>query len=183
MVSKKSMNTQSLSPNRGWMLAGGALSVLVGIFAISAPVLFSYILTQFIGALCLVSGVIGFFQALFGKQLAHRVLSALSAIIRIAAGSSLFFFTIAGMATLTLILAAVFLIEGLICIFTSLRMRENPAWLWLFLNGLVALILASMVYARWPLDSEWVIGSLYGIQAIFSGVTMLMFALAPKTSV
>ena len=183
MVSKKSMNTQSLSSNRRWMLAGGALSVLVGIFAISAPVLFSYILTQFIGALCLVSGVIGFFQALFGKQLSHRVLSSLSAIIRIAAGSSLFFFTIAGMATLTLILAAVFLVEGLICILTSLRMKENSAWLWLFLNGFVALILAGMVYARWPLDSEWVIGSLYGIQAIFSGVTMLMLALARKPSV
>jgi uncharacterized membrane protein HdeD (DUF308 family) len=107
----------------------------------------------------------------------------LSAIIRIAAGSSLFFFTIAGMATLTLILAAVFLVEGLICILTSLRMKENSAWLWLFLNGFVALILAGMVYARWPLDSEWVIGSLYGIQAIFSGVTMLMLALARKPSV
>ena len=185
MVNKKSMNSQTPypSPNRGWMLAGGALSILVGIFAITAPVLFSYVLTQLIGALCLVSGVIGFFQALFGTQTAHRILSALSAIIRIAAGSALFFFTIAGMATLTLILAAVFLVEGVFCIFTSLRMRENRAWLWLFLNGFVAFVLAVMVYSRWPLDSEWVIGSLYGIQSLFSGVTMLMLGLAPRPSV
>jgi len=150
------MNAQTpcLSRNRSWMIAGGSLSILVGIFAISAPVLFSYVLTQLIGALCLVSGVIGFFQALFGTQAAHRILSALSAIVRIAAGSALFFFTIAGMATLTLILAAVFLVEGVFCILTSLRMRENKAWLWLFLNGFVAFVLAFMVYSRWPLDSE-----------------------------
>ena len=185
MVSKKSMNAQTpcLSRNRSWMIAGGSLSILVGIFAISAPVLFSYVLTELIGALCLVSGVIGFCQALFGTEAAHRILSSLSAMIRIAAGSALFFFTIAGMATLTLILAAVFLVEGVFCIFTSLRMRENKAWLWLFLNGLVAFALAAMVYSRWPLDSEWVIGSLYGIQSLFSGVTVLMLGLAPKPSV
>ena len=35
-----------------------------------------------------------------------------------------------------------------------------------------------MIYARWPLDSEWIIGLLYGIQSIFSGTAMLMLGLA-----
>jgi len=62
----------------------------------------------------------------------------------------LFFYTVAGMAALTLILAAVFLTEGIVCIFTSFRMRDNPAWIWLLLNGIVALILGGMIFARWP---------------------------------
>jgi uncharacterized membrane protein HdeD (DUF308 family) len=172
------ITTTSQSPNKVWMLLGGALSILVGFFAITAPALFSYVITAFIGALCLVSGVIGIFQALFGKDVPHRILSALSAVIRLAAGAALFLFTASGMEMLTLILGAVFFAEGIVCIVTSLRMRENSAWIWLFLNGAVALVLGGMIYARWPLDSEWVIGVLYGIQSIFSGVAMLMLGLA-----
>jgi uncharacterized membrane protein HdeD (DUF308 family) len=172
------ITTTSQSPSKAWLLIGGVLSILVGFFAIGAPALFSYVITAFIGALCLVSGVIGLFQALFGKDTAHRILSILSAVIRIAAGSVLFLFTKSGMETLTLILGAVFFAEGIVCIVTSLRLHANAAWIWLFLNGVVALVLGGMIYARWPIDSEWVIGVLYGIQSLFSGVAMLMLGLA-----
>lgn len=171
---------ESLSSSRGWFLFGGVLSLLVGVFAIGAPGLFSFVLTQLIGALCLVSGVISLFQALFGKHRPHRFFSSLSAIIRIAAGAALFFFTEAGMAALTLILSIVFVTEGIVCIVTSFQMRANPAWGWLLLNGIVALILGGMIYARWPLDAAWIIGLLYGIQSIFSGSAMLMMGLSAK---
>jgi uncharacterized membrane protein HdeD (DUF308 family) len=46
----------------------------------------------------------------------------------------------------------------------------------------VALVLGGMIYARWPLDSEWVIGVFYGIQSIFSGLAMLMLGFAIKKS-
>ena len=178
------MNTTTTqSPGKTWMILGGVLSILVGFFAIAAPALFSYVITAFIGALCLVSGFIGFFQALFARDVPHRILSALSAVIRLAAGCALFVFTQSGMETLTLILGAVFFAEGIVCIGTSFRLRANSAWIWLFLNGVVALVLGGMIYARWPLDSEWVIGVLYGIQSIFSGVAMLMlgFAIGKKS--
>lgn len=148
--------------------------MLVGFLAIGAPVLFSEVITQFLGALLLVLGVAGIFQALFGKNTAHRVLSLLSAIVRLAAGAALFFLTGEGMAILTLILAAVFVAEGIFCVATSFGMRSNPAWIWLFLNGVVALILGGMIFAKWPSDAAWMIGLLYGIQSIFAGFAFLM---------
>jgi uncharacterized membrane protein HdeD (DUF308 family) len=170
--------TNPQSPGKTWMLLGGILSIFVGFFAIAVPALFSYVITAFIGALCLVSGVIGLFQALFGKHVPHRILSAVSAVVRLAAGAALFIFTQSGMETLTLLLGAVFFAEGLACIFTAIRIRANSAWIWLLLNGVVAIVLGGMIYKRWPLDSEWVIGVLYGIQSIFSGVAMLMLGMA-----
>jgi uncharacterized membrane protein HdeD (DUF308 family) len=166
--------TESLAPSRGWLFAGGALSILAGLFAIAAPALFAYVITQFLGALLLVTGVVGLFQSIFGKNTAHRVWSFLSAVIRLAAGSALFFFTVAGMATLTLMLAAVFVAEGIVCIAASFRLRANPAWIWLFLNGIVAIILGGMIYAQWPSDSDWAIGILFGIQSLFNGATLLL---------
>ena len=100
--------------------------------------------------------------------------------IRIAAGVVLFLFTESGMETLTLLLGAVFFAEGIACIIISLRLHANTAWIWLFLNGVVALVLGGLVYARWPIDSEWVIGVLYGIQSLFSGVAMLMLGLSVR---
>ena len=72
----------------------------VGIIAIAVPEFFSFVITQLIGALCLVTGFISLFQAIFGKNRTHRVFASLSAIIRIAAGSVLLFFPVAGVAAL-----------------------------------------------------------------------------------
>lgn len=159
------------------LILGGIVSLLAGFFAIGAPGLFTIVLTEFLGALLLVTGAVGIFQALFGKNAAHRVLSLLSAVVRVAAGSALFFMTGEGMAILTLILAAVFVAEGIFCIATSFGMRSNPAWIWLLLNGVVAIILGGMVYSKWPSDAAWVIGLLYGIQSIFAGSALLMLGL------
>jgi uncharacterized membrane protein HdeD (DUF308 family) len=53
-------------------------------------------------------------------------------------------------------------------------MKSNPAWIWLFLNGVVALILGGMIFAKWPSDAAWMIGLLYGIQSIFTGFALMM---------
>jgi uncharacterized membrane protein HdeD (DUF308 family) len=172
----------SLAPSRTWLLAGGVLSILAGVCAIAAPTVFTYVITQFLGALLLVTGVVGLFQAIFGKNTTHRVLSFLSAVVRAAAGSALFFFTLGGMATLTLLLAAVFVAEGIFCIVASFRLRANSAWIWLLLNGVVAIILGGMIYAQWPLDSQWAIGVLFGIQSLFNGAALLLLGLKARQS-
>jgi uncharacterized membrane protein HdeD (DUF308 family) len=167
-------------PGRGWLIFGGIVSLLAGFFAIAAPGIFSLVLTQFLGALLLVLGVAGIFQALFGKSTTHRILSLLSALVRVGAGSALFFLTGEGMAILTLILAAVFVAEGIFCITASFGLRSNPAWIWLLLNGIVAIVLGGMIFAKWPSDAAWVVGLLYGIQSIFSGSALLMLGLRAK---
>jgi uncharacterized membrane protein HdeD (DUF308 family) len=168
---------QSKLPGKGWLIFGAGLSVVAGVCAVLDPEIFGLVLTQLLGALCLVSGVLALFQAVFVRHRPHRFLSVVSGVIRAAAGSALFFYTVAGMAALTLILAAVFISEGIACVVSSLRMRGNPAWIWLLLNGVAALVLGGMIYARWPVDSGWVVGLLYGIQSLFTGAAMLMLGL------
>ena len=114
---------------------------------------------------------------MLGKNIAHRVLSLLSAIVRVVAGSALFFMSTEGVAILTLILAGVFVTEGIFCIATSFCMRSNPAWIWLLLNGVGALVLGWMIYSKWPSEAAWVVGLLYGIQSIFTGSAFLMLGL------
>ncbi|MDX2080682.1 MAG: HdeD family acid-resistance protein [Terrimicrobiaceae bacterium] len=163
--------------SRGWIIFGGVLSIVVGFLAMAAPALFSVVLAQVLGVFLLISGVFGLLAALFGKDTSHRFLSSVSGLIRIAAGWALAFNTGASLLALTIILAAVFLSEGIVCAITAFRMRANPAWIWILLNGVAALILAGMIYARWPSDATWMIGLLYGIQSVFSGSALLVYGL------
>lgn len=174
--------SQAISRSRGWLIAGGILSLVVGFLSMSLPFVFSTILVQLLGAFALVSGVISFFVAIFGHHVPHRIVSALFAIIRVAAGLALLAFVPAGIAAVTLILAIFFLLEGIFCIIGALQMRRHGAWIWLFLNGVTALVLGGMVYARWPNDSAWVIGLLYGINCLFAGISLLAVGLSAGKS-
>lgn len=176
------MYALSSHKSKGWLIFGGIISVLVGFFAILSPYIFSFVITQLIGAFCLVTGVISLVQSLFGKHQAHRLYSGLSGIVRIAAGVALMFFPVAGAAALTLILAILFLVEAIASVVAAFKMKGNRVWIWLLLNGIVAGILAVMIYSKWPLDALWMIGLLFGIQAIFSGVTMVLLGFQQTAS-
>jgi len=171
------MYALSQKSGRGWLIGGGIISVIVGIFALCSPVIFTEVITILIGAFCLVTGVISVFQAIFGKQQAHRVYSGLAGVIRIAAGIALLFLPGRGIVALTLVIGIVFLVEAVACVVAALGMRGNPSWLWLFLNGIIAGILGAMILSRWPSDALWLIGLLFGIQVLFSGLTMILIGL------
>ncbi len=169
--------------SRGWLIAAGLLSIFVGFLAISFPIFFSIIITQLIGAFALVSGVIAFFAAIFGHHTTHRIGQALSGILRIAVGIALLAFALSGVATLTLLLAIVFVIEGVFSLAGAGSMKGQGGAGWLAFNGILALILGIMLILRWPSDAGWVIGLLYGINSLFSGTSLLMIGLAlPKKS-
>lgn len=163
--------------SRGWLVAGGIFSLLAGLAAIAVPYLFSVVLVQLLGALCLVTGVIAFSVSVFERHAAHRVLNALLALIRIVAGLALLLFIPQGIMTITLLLGAFFVTEGVFCAATALQMRDRKGWMVLLLNGLVALVLGLMVFSKWPNDSGWIIGLLYGINSVFGGLSLLALGL------
>jgi len=170
-----------LSQSRGWLIFGGIFSIFVGFFAMGSPLLFSVVIAQFLGIFALVSGVLALGLAIFGKHVAHRVLDGLLAVIRIIAGIVLLRCLASGIAVITLILAIFLMVEGVSFIVGAIQMRSHRGWVWMLINGIAALVLGGMVYARWPGDSAWILGLFYGINSIFWGVSLLTLGLgAPK---
>lgn len=170
-----------LSQSRGWLIFGGLLSVFVGFMAMSSPYFFSAFIVQFLGAFALISGCISLALAIFSKHVAHRVLDALLALIRIAAGIVLLRCVASSIAVITLILAVFLMVEGVFFIIGSFKLRAHSGWVWTLINGIAALVLGGMVYSRWPSDSLWVLGLFFGINSIFWGVSLLALGFgAPK---
>jgi uncharacterized membrane protein HdeD (DUF308 family) len=79
-------------------------------------------------------------------------------------------------ASLTLMLASLFLIEGVLNIVLFARMRS----IWLLIDGIITILLGVMIYMQWPSSSAWAIGTLVGISMIFSGVARVMMSLGAR---
>jgi hypothetical protein len=103
-----------LLPRRGkpspWAAAGlgaggASFPPLEGFLAIGPPLFFSAVIAQFVGAIAL-------FVALFGKEVTHRALEALFALIRIAAGFALFVCVASSIAVITMIFAVFLIVAG-----------------------------------------------------------------------
>lgn len=155
---------------------------MVGILAMARPGIASVAIEQIIGIFLIVSGVALLLSAIFGKAKKHRVLDLLSSALRLITGILLIVKVVSGVVALTLVVASVFIVEGIFGILFALRFRgKNPAWIWVLFNGITALILGGMLLAKFPSDSTWVIGFLFGLNSLILGVSLIMFALAmPK---
>src|SRR5690606_23863090 len=124
-------------------------------------------------------GVFALGGVFFGGGAGHRLSGALSGILLIATGIVLIMWVKAGVLALTMVLAVLFIVEGIFCIVAALAKKGTlPQWGILLVNGVIAIILGGMLYAQWPSSAAWAIGLLYGINMIFSGATFLAVGFA-----
>lgn len=100
---------------------------------------------------------------------------ALGAILYMVVGVLMIVRPAAGALSLTLLIGAFFLAGGLFRIVAAIAGRP-PYWGWLLLSGIVTLLLGLLIVAEWPASGLWVIGMFLGIDLLFSGTSLIMFA-------
>ncbi|SPE17609.1 conserved membrane hypothetical protein [Candidatus Sulfotelmatomonas gaucii] len=105
------------------------------------------------------------------------LLSLLSALFRGFAGYLLIRYPLAGAATLTLVLASLFIVGGLFRAIGA-GMLKFPSWGWAVFSGIVSLGLGIMLLAQMPISSVWFIGFAIGVDLIFDGASMISSATA-----
>ncbi len=177
------VSSPDLAKGRIWYSLGGTLCALVGAAAIARPGIASVAIADIIGIFCVVSGAALLASALFGRAKQHRLLDFFSAALRVIVGVLLIVKVVQGVMALTLVLVAIFVAEGIFGILFGLKMRgKNPAWIWMVLNGLVALVLAGLLLAKFPSDAPWAIGMLFGINCLFLGFSLVAFAISMPTA-
>jgi uncharacterized membrane protein HdeD (DUF308 family) len=79
-------------------------------------------------------------------------------------------------ASLSLAIGIVFLVEGAVASVVSLAHREIIGWGWGLLNGLITLILGGLILSLPAASLLSVLGILVGISFVFSGIDLLSFS-------
>jgi len=163
-----------------WSILCGVLLVVLGMFAVASPALAAIAVNAIIAWLIVLAGVVHLVLAFY----AHR---AGSLLWKLVVGLAYVFFGVyliahpaIGVASLTLVLASLFLVEGILDIALFFQMRAVGGSSWILIDGIITLLLGLMIYLQWPSSSSWAIGTLVGVSLIISGVTRLMLSVAVR---
>ena len=163
-------------------LVEGVVLVILGVAAIALPLIATIAFTVLIGWLFLISGIIGLITTFWARRAPGFWWSLLSAIIAIAAGVVLLAWPISGSITLTLLLIAFFVIEGIASIMYAIEHRNQLTgrWGWMLVSGIIDLVLAAIIFSGLPGTALWALGLLVGINLLFGGTALIAMALAAR---
>jgi uncharacterized membrane protein HdeD (DUF308 family) len=174
---------EGLRQNAGWAVGVGIVLIVVGILAVASPMASGLAVTLVVGALLIVGGVAQCFLAFRAGAFGRALLIFLVGLVKLIAGIFLVTRPVAGLASLTLFLAAYFVAVGILAIVAALKLRGAPSWIWMLLNGIVTLLLGLMIWAQWPLSGAWAIGVLFGLQLLMNGIALASIGSAVRGAV
>lgn len=180
----QSAMSQTVKAHWKAFLFEGILLAVLGIAALILPPLASLAMTIFLGWMFLVSGIAGLIVTYWARATPGFWWSLISAALAVLAGMLLLARPMQAVLTLTIVLGAYFLAEGVTTIMYALEHRRELSgrWSWLLIAGLVDIAIAFMVITGLPSSAEWAIGVLVGINLLFGGATLIGMALAARKS-
>jgi len=163
-------------------LIEGIVLLILGSVAILVPLIATLAFTILVGWLFLISGIIGLITTFWARHAPGFWWSLISAVIGILAGLALLTSPVVGALSLTLVLVAFFIIEGIASIMYAVdhRRQFTGSWFWMLLSGVIDLILAAIILAGLPETAVWALGLLVGINMLFGGGALIAMALAAR---
>ncbi|HEU0060204.1 MAG TPA: HdeD family acid-resistance protein [Hyphomicrobiaceae bacterium] len=171
---------QQVAAHWGWFLALGLVLVVAGIAAIAFPLLSTVAVKIALGWVFLVGGIVMIVHAFSASHWHGLIWEVLLGALYAVAGAYLAFFPLTGIITLTILLAAMFIVEGGLEISLALRVRPHEGWGWLLVSGIVAVAVGLLIALGLPSSAAWAIGLLAGINLISTGWGFLFLALAGR---
>jgi len=160
---------------------GIALSIL-GLAAIIVPLIAGLFATVFLGWLFLIAGIVSLVATLRARQAPGFGWSLLSALAAVIAGRVLLWNPLQGLVTLTYVLTAFFIVDGILIVILAIAHRRELSgkWEWMMVNGVIDLILAGIIIAALPGTLVWAFGLLVGIDMMFGGASLIAMALEAR---
>jgi len=169
----------SLHEHWVFFLVEGIILVILGLAAIVIPHIATLAVEILFGWLFLISGIVGLITTFWMRHAPGFWWSLVSAILGIAVGIVLLLRPLSGVLSLTLVLIAFFVIEGVASIMFALEHKRELSgrWGWMLASGIIDLILATIILAGLPGTAAWAIGLLVGINMVFGGSALIAMAL------
>ncbi|MGC1421766.1 MAG: DUF308 domain-containing protein [Terracidiphilus sp.] len=162
----------------GWSIVLGVLIILLGIIAMMAPLATGVIAVYILAWTAIFGGIAQIIYAFQAHSGGRTFLELILGVVYLIAGFYLVSHPLAGLLTLTLILGLLLVGYGIVALILAFQMRPAKGWGWVLFDAVVTVLLGCMIVAHWPINSVWIIGTLFGISILFRGITRLMISLA-----
>ena len=154
----------------GWLLLLGIVQVICGALALVIPVAASLAAVLVLGAVLIVSGVLQTVHAFSVKARKHMALQAIGGIVYLIAGVFVLLFPLSSALTLTVMVGAVLIADGVLRIVVANRLKPRDSWGWFLAAGIASTAVGILLLIGWPFTGFWAIGILLGASLLVSGV-------------
>ncbi|MGP0094270.1 MAG: HdeD family acid-resistance protein [Xanthobacteraceae bacterium] len=164
-------------------LVQGIIMMALGVLAIISPQISTLGVDLYVGWMFLFSGVIGLITMSIAPRVSAFLWSLVTAALSLLVGILLLWHPVEGAVSLTLVLIAFFIVEGIFQISAAIRHRDafSDSWGWLLMSGIADLVLAAMIIYGWPATATWALGLIVGVNLITSGLAITMVAVAGRS--
>ncbi len=161
----------------------GVVLVILGTIAVALPRFAAIAATDFLGWLLLFSGLFGAVSLVSSTRAPGYWSSLLLAILTAILGFVLAWYPLQGAITLTMLLTAYFLVQGIATFIFAFSVKgETGRWVLLLLSGVVDLLLAGLVIAEWPSTDLWVLGLFVGVNMMLTGFALIFTASGARSA-
>ena len=163
------------------LLGFGILFLVVGSAAILLPVLGAFVAESLLGWLMILSGFLYGALAFQLRGFWNIVWTVVVALLSIAAGVILLLYPLRGILTLTIFLAAYFIVTGVFKGGHALQHRAMNGWVWSLASAIASILLGLIVWWGFPGTAVWTLGLLFGIDLIIYGWALIAIRSAVKS--
>jgi uncharacterized membrane protein HdeD (DUF308 family) len=163
----------------GWFLFLGILQIVAGTVAVGFAFSATLVSVVTLGVLLLISAGGQIVASVLARDWGGFFLFLLLGVLYAVAGIMMIRQPLVAAESLTLMLAAAFLIGGMFRVIVAL-IERFPSWGWVLFNGVVTVILGVLIWRQWPSSGLWVLGMFVGIDLIMNGVTWSVLAVGAR---
>jgi uncharacterized membrane protein HdeD (DUF308 family) len=164
----------------GISIGSGVIMILLGLLAMFLPHQTGLGVSVVIGWIIVVAGLAYLAYAFAARGAGSFLWRMLLGIVYVVGGGYLALHARLALQSLTLAVAIIFFIAGVLEIVTFFRLRILPGSGWLLFDAIVSLLVAFVIWYPWPSSATWAIGLLVGINLIVSGITRLIYSVAAR---
>ncbi len=163
-----------------WTIVWGVTLIIFGTLAVASPFLAAVAVNVFVAWLIVLAGLVHLIIAFHAHGAGSVVWKVLVGVAYLCLGGYMIAHPLLGIASLTLVLACLFLVEGILDIILFFKMRSMRGSSWVLLDGLITLVLGLLIYMQWPNSSAWAMGTLVGASMIIGGISRVMLSFAVR---
>ena len=163
-----------------WSIVLSVLMMVGGVLAIAIPPIAGLTVTVMFGWLLIVTGALHLGFAWRGRGASTVIGEIAIAALYAATGFYMLARPVAGLASLTLVIAAYLIAKGVLEGVIAFKFRSMPGSGWLLFDGILTVAIAAMIASAWPASSAWAVGVLVGVAMVSSGFARLMVSTAVR---
>lgn len=165
----------------GILIGMGILFIVLGMIGIAGQTLFSFVTINVLGAFLVLGSTVQFAHAVKSTGWKSVGIQVVLAVLYVAAGIYTWVFPIPALEAITLWLAAIFFVTGILRLISAFQHRHFNEWFWLVLSSAISILMGILIMNGYPESSLWLPGLLIAIELLLQGWSLLFLGLAARS--